>query len=58
MLARRLHESTTQLCGFELSKPQKSALDSVWAMLTGITAADTENITSVSVPESGLELLF
>lgn len=58
MLARRLHESTTQLCGFKLSKPQKSALDSVWAMLTGITAADTDNLTSVSVPESGLELLF
>ncbi|GAB7336844.1 hypothetical protein MBLNU13_g00015t1 [Cladosporium sp. NU13] len=27
-------------------------------MLTGITAADTENLPSVSVPESGLELLF
>jgi hypothetical protein len=58
MLARRLHEPTTQLCGFELSKPQKSALDSIWAMLTDITAADTENLTSLSVSESGLELLF
>jgi len=38
MLSRRLHESTTHLCGFELSNPQKSALDSVWATLIGITA--------------------
>lgn len=47
VLARRLYESKTHFCGFDLSKAQKSALDSVWAILTGITAADIENVTSV-----------
>jgi hypothetical protein len=58
MLSRRLRQSTTHLCGFELSNPQKSALDSVWATLIGITAVGTENHATVSIPEAGLELLF
>jgi len=38
MLSPRLHQSTTHLCSLELGDPQKSALDSAWAMLIGVTA--------------------
>ena len=58
LLARRLNKSTRHLCGFELSEPQKDAIDGVWSRLLELAGSHLECSQSVTIPDDCLELLF